>query len=431
VELHGVVRFSDGRPAPCVHSDLDGVPDSGAADGEGGWQAWGTTRSDGSFRVRELPRGRYVVEVSHDMAGPDFADHTTEPLTAGDDAVEIVVPIGVSVAGRVVDERGAGVEGVSVESTSALSEYDTKWATTDADGRFAVPAREGETYRVTAERNGLVSPEPVDVPGGKQDVVLRIETPPKSRGLAGVLVDEDGKPLAGTRIEARHPEDHRKVVGYDTTDADGRFAIEGLPDGAFRLELNDYDPRGLALVHGLFDRGTRGLRITARGTVAISGVVVDEDGRPVRNADVSISHELMDASYGCDTDAGGAFSMSDFPPRGGYVVSVEHEAFVDRAVTGVDAGGERLQIVLARGVELEGRIVGVDGAAVRRASFSLRLLDSDATFEVAAHTDDDGAFHVRGLRPGTYRVSVGDHGPAGPEEGVVAGRTGVVLALRR
>src|SRR6185503_11999810 len=58
--------------------------------------------------------------------------------------------------------------------------------------------------------------------------------------VAGRVIDERDQPLAGWRVAASQPEDGT-ALGVET-DADGRFAIRGLPRGAsVRIEVRRPD----------------------------------------------------------------------------------------------------------------------------------------------------------------------------------------------
>lgn len=105
---------------------------------------------------------------------------------------------------------------------------------TDATGRLRLDASGADSLRLTARAPGLAGfSVPVDVRGGQREVVLRLTS---AETLAGRVLDEAGEPVPGAEVSAeRASADGRPVVGHSTAGPDGRFRIDGLLDGRYRL----------------------------------------------------------------------------------------------------------------------------------------------------------------------------------------------------
>lgn len=163
-------------------------------------------------------------------------------------------------------------------------------------------------------------------------VVVRLDGPPLA--IAGVLVDAEGEPLGGVRVntvEATplggvHGGAEGRFGGEDTTAADGSFRLEGLARRSYRLRFSRTDPP-FFLESRLLAAGTLDARVEvpadwSRG--ALAGRVVDRAGRPVRAALVGIGMEGRTMPGGKSstrvgavrTDHDGRFRLTDVPRRG-------------------------------------------------------------------------------------------------------------------
>jgi hypothetical protein len=114
------------------------------------------------------------------------------------------------------------------------------------DGRFERPVKPG-IYTIVVKARGH-APQVVN------GVVVEEHVPPQEQffqldqggGIEGVLRGGDGKPLRGQYIRAqvmrspgeqRQPYDHM-MGGYDVTDSEGRYFIEGVAPGSYLIQLN-------------------------------------------------------------------------------------------------------------------------------------------------------------------------------------------------
>lgn len=153
------------------------------------------------------------------------------------------------------------------------------------------------------------------------------ETPLAALTIAGVVVDEGGRSIAGARVEVtgqREVRLQRVVLGTASTHADGSYEIDlgsSDPDrgGVYRVSVVDdvHLPAERADVHVRAGERADGIDFVLEDGAAIVGRVLDDTGAPVAGADVSAGR--ADASEGgpgfqsATTD--GSCSRSTVPSR--------------------------------------------------------------------------------------------------------------------
>ena len=161
------------------------------------------------------------------------------------------------------------------------------------------------------------------------------------------------------------------------------------------------------------------------GTAAMSGVVRDEEDKPVRRVTVTIEGDMRLERMTVSDDAG-RFSFGQLP-AGRYTVTAEKEGYPAmsygakrpfRAGSGLslDEGQALKDVVLrlARGAVLTGIVYDEVGQPlpgmlmmawqVRNSLSGERTLDSALPNDGGALTDDRGMYRIFGLPPGEYTV---------------------------
>ena len=185
-------------------------------------------------------------------------------------------------------------------------------STSDREGRFTFPALAAGTYRLTAQRESFViditaAPMVAVATGRATPLTLEMQ---RAAAIVGEVRDERGNPRSGVQVAAV-----RKVAGGTAvapgrpllTNDLGEFRVDGLLPGEYIVLASPPNvlPRDEALVPTYYPATTdREAAATVRvgpGDTApnifimmasapafsISGVVVDEQGRPLSRAVVS------------------------------------------------------------------------------------------------------------------------------------------------
>ena len=376
-----------------------------------------TTDEQGRFRIGELrPGERRDLTVRHPRhvatRVPGVEAPTSEPLRialvdAGSITGRVLGPDGEPVAGAVINMQGdcmGNVEHIrTVPRSDAAGDFRAEGLT---PGRCdLVTSAEGF---MPAERRGLEVPAGRDLEG----VVLLLE---RGEVLEGSVLDDDGAPAAAmvrAQLEERGGAGGAGRLGilHQETDGDGRYRLEGLAPGSYRVAAFGFESGGHATAEVEVVAGVNrlDLRLTRKSQASVSGRVLDPDGKPVAGAAVQLAKES--SSSGVTTQGDGSFEIS--VELGSYTATASARGWADSAPLPVEvaagqavAGVAGLELRLRPGGTIAGRLLGVEPAdlgrvRVRASRPGQRFFDGEAV----AVVDREGGYRISGLSPGEWQV---------------------------
>jgi hypothetical protein len=252
--------------------------------------------------------------------------------------------------------RGVVVDGASTPVEGAYVSCGLYSATSASDGSFVLELEEDESpERIRAVYKGFL---PASAELGPEDSWpndLRLVLGAEPLELAGRVVDEDGKPVAGARVwsldrerfgevmhkieqmnmslqrsveQLIHPdEDDRFGAPEAITDASGQFLIRGLLPRAYRLVALHPVTLAISRVHTL-EAGRTDSRLLIRTPAHMSpmaGRVLTLDGEPLAGVRVRLARRVVvdgeelgskNADTETVTDAGGHFAFASVAVEG-------------------------------------------------------------------------------------------------------------------
>ncbi|HEX2252632.1 MAG TPA: carboxypeptidase regulatory-like domain-containing protein, partial [Thermoanaerobaculia bacterium] len=390
------MMLGDDRPPAVVAAALAAEPPRAVTD------------RAGRFRLPDLPSGRRV-HLLVTAAGHLPVELPGVPVPPSV-PVEVELEAAARLAGRLEEADGQPVAGGAVLLRSAHPPRGTSgaWqprpvaeAVSDGEGhfRFEDVAAGSAVLEVTAP--GYVRPEPVPVeiaagPHDEEPSELVVVLTPGAR-VEGTVRDEGGEPVAEVPVRVGRVR--------DTTDAEGRFRLDGVEPGR----------RMLVAAHLEYDRLVREVEVEPAGSRfdlvltggwPVSGRVVDQDGAPVPGAEVRLTGDPAGGEmrlYRATSDGEGEFRF----PRvvdGRYALTAAAAGFAaERRTEGPRVSGapvEELEIVLAPGTEVEGRLLGLEFDAVATAAVSAEGEGGERIGTV----NHEGRFRVTDLGPGVWRL---------------------------
>jgi len=286
------------------------------------------TDSDGEFFLSNLLPDIYVLEVL------DHESSAEVEVRAGETARAVLtIDDRGSIAGRVVDTRGAAVSGASVRLLrDAMGSFEGE-STEDAvssggDGSFFfLSAPIGVQIKLAAEMTGYA-------PATKGPFVLQTDVPLEgvelvltaASAVSGRVTDTGDAPIAGARVEARVMGAWGRGEGeVAITGADGTYTVPHLSPGEWEVE---------AAATG-YSRQKKRCTITGanetvpldfvleRGDV-VRGRVVDSSGGSISGADVGLVGGLV--SMRTESVFDGSFEFESVPD-GNYNIGAERAGY--------------------------------------------------------------------------------------------------------
>lgn len=203
-----------------------------------GTVAVATTNAEGRYAIEELPAGRYVVrarkEGSTFLPASRVVELPTSGATTSPDGVanfELQVTTKYDIRGRVTGSGGVGVAGVGI----FIGDSTTASATTNNEGRYAIEELVVGRYVLKAGKEGSTfapATRVVELP------TTGTETSPD--GVANfetqVAINKytiRGKVTGGTGVALANVSIRIGDTVRATTNAEGRYAIEGLGAGTY------------------------------------------------------------------------------------------------------------------------------------------------------------------------------------------------------
>ncbi len=305
---------------------------------------WAATDENGNYTISGLSSGDFVVNlhyytnyysVSEWYDNADSEEDATEvPVVIGEETEGINFVLNTpsefgSISGQITREDGTPVETaiVRIESIDTSNFYFFNFAYPTQNGFYEIAKVPTGNYRVIVEywsdwfydvmwyeqANNPEDATPVEVLTDEQTQQIDFVIPVANGVLTGNVTNIEGKPVANAHIQLTNTNrgDDTGIGGYlwayATTDRDGNYRIEGLPDGEFYLSYffcyfeecsNQWWPgyefqdraEPIVIVDGQANPPSADFVIPIEfGEASISGVVNRKDGTPLNGALVSLA----------------------------------------------------------------------------------------------------------------------------------------------
>jgi len=335
---------------------------------------------------------------------------------------DIVLQKGVRVHGRVVDEDGAGLSGVSLFLAESSSHWKRLNAKSKNDGAFEFENVRIEPYWLNVEAEGYpplrLRLDLSDV-SASEPLLLELKS---GRSLQVVVTDTSGEPVSGASVIASSPAG--SIRPYSKADELGFVELTGLPEVGLKVTANaeGYVRNEVAVADGATSRIE--IQIEIEAAVAVQ-VLDDQSGEPIPEFSIRglspklergekriyVAHEGVNVQ-----DANGKWRQSHGKIGDVAALRVSSSGYADFDLLRLVASHPDELVETAVRLVPEHRVYGqvladgrpVAGARIRcETEAGLLALRSSALDGARAESREDGKYEIVGLNVNeTYRVRV-------------------------
>jgi len=336
--VHGVVRGPDGKPVagavafnPYTHEQC-------------------TTGEDGHYELRSWSISSNATVYCHASGYALVHADVDTGSKPGRVEHDIELRRGASLRGRAVDEDGDPIAGVRISMGHAFGRV----GETAADGSFLVDCVDPQfqSYSFLFVHPDYQSRRvSVDAEELERELVVELVA---GIEVSGVVVGPDGSPLPAVEVRVQLPGFGGAMA---ISDDEGRFACHNAPRGEVLVRakapgMATYEQK---LTISEEAPAVAGLTIRMVTEGAISGVIVDDQGRPASGGVIA----RRDGHYfgdGAKTDSAGRFRLAGLP-AGLVDLEVYGQGLVRTVARRVAVGRTDLRLVLHRAASFAGTVV--------------------------------------------------------------------------
>lgn len=348
----------------------------------------------GAFEFSFVPVDRPLrLRVSHPY-GPDQEIEVAPLRPAERRFVVVALEPGLVISGRVIDENGNGVEGVSVFVRRPQDSHSGRSTKTRGDGSFELGGLTRESLIVSTSGDDIAEEAQVVVDGRRGDargLLLKVSL---GKVIEGMVEWSDGTPAKAVQIQV-HGEQSQF---WRHADQPGRFVLRALANESYRLNFESHRPgvQGTAEISSIRPGGAP-LRVVLEEvpTTQVRGTVVDAAGKPVESFTVGASRP-SEGSFDSMTSGDGSFTLTGLV-HGDWTIEIEAPGYdsASQRITLPSPQAGDLRFVLGPAAEIVGRVIDPRGDPVGGASvctggwiwFNGKPFDDDAK-----QTDSQGVF---------------------------------------
>ncbi|WP_437624264.1 carboxypeptidase regulatory-like domain-containing protein [Sorangium sp. So ce1151] len=386
---------------------------------------------DGRYTLAGLPPARWTLSASAPghrpafYAAPDGARAPFVALGAGEarTGVDLVLPVGgVEVRGHVEDIGGGAVSGALVAINSFASGPGAVVTRADAQGAYAAWIDEGP-YGARAEADGYAEGTAQSVAPGPP---LKLLLTPASALVGRVIEAGTGTPVEGAKVTLDNGGGWGNIgpgVPVARSDAEGRFRLDRLPPGRYKLAARALGKVGQARESVLLGVGQTSSEIVIEvhpARVVAGRVEIAPEGAPCTLGQVSLLGQAKDGGEIAAIEADGSVLFEGLL-RGSYevlVICAQHLSEPTYPALEVgDSDVEDLVWTVRAGLTIRGRVVDSDKNPVRAQvhAYAPAMMGARGASGSIDSTEADGTFALKGLSPAKYMVMARPVSQAEPE----------------
>jgi uncharacterized GH25 family protein len=372
------------------------------------------SQPDGSFAFDALVGRKYSVQAT---AGELYAGPVLYKLSSDAPPLILNLSQGSKVEVTVIDDKGQGISNATVAISDGPQQH------TNAEGKVTMVGVAPGWTSVKASMEGYAAANRL-VEVGVQSSSQATLTLRRGVRVTGKVVDEAGKPIANASVLPRSKgrgawmgEDEEDAVKSDDT---GAFAFPAVAAGnyTFTAKDNQHAP-GESIATKVGSVPVADVQIMMKAGASVSGVVQGSDGKPSPFATVRLAKAEDEGRFGgalrqTIADDKGKFVVAGLPRDKMQLRAESEDAASKLVAVDLEAALTKTNVVLTLDVtgQIAGVVVDETGQPIAEATVNATVdFTSSTDFSAAslsgfstASTDGAGAFTIKGLPTGDYKV---------------------------
>jgi protocatechuate 3,4-dioxygenase beta subunit len=337
--------------------DSSSEPIEGAAvmlrsEGRSGFRSSRLAQSDaaGAFIIENVSPGLFHVSAEH----PDHASAELEPpLEVREQPVAgllLRLDDGARITGTLVGAAPRDL--VSMQVVAIRQPLSYKEGRVESDGTYTIGNLSAGIWTVTASSaTGLQAQEPIEIGPGERAVTLDLDFG-GGLTLTGRILRR-GKPLTGASVWVAGVE--RSGRAWGESDYEGRFRLEGLEPGRYRLQISDFGS-GTSHAEEIEMVRDEEILIELEGGTVSGRVTAERGGAPLAGVSIVLEPRADSGARlqakGVTSDDSGSFRLEEVSPgeydllasKAGYAAQARSLRITgDAEIAGVDLALSRVE----------------------------------------------------------------------------------------
>jgi len=369
-----------------------------------------TTDDHGRAVIDQLASGDVTVVLDRCMGG------RAQIVAGGRARMDLTMPPGATVRGRVLDPEGRPVAGAVI----CLSHGGNPYAgfpvgRSGGDGHYEVRGVSGGPH-LSARARGFAPSDQVYAPFVAGTVLeLDLALRPGAGSIRGVVRTPEGLPITGARVHLTGPSPPGwkglddglfrvpSPLPFDVrTDERGGFECDEIGAGPVVVEVRAEDRVPARQIVAIPTGGEASVELVLMAGGAVEGVVRHADGTPADRATVSHGDYGRFGTLRARTASDGRYRLTGVPAgRIALRADERNRGEVEVALACQEGVTTRWDATLVEGLTVRGSVVDERGAPL--ADWSVGLLDPGRWFR----TDSEGAFMLTDVDPLARTLAVG------------------------
>lgn len=397
-----------------------------------------TAKPGGKFELKGLHAGRAFSLVTNTSELPLVHTDGLELEPGEHRQLTIQMQLGATLAGRILDDQGVGIEGAALTAGSGAqldlqAQREMRYATSSEDGNFRISGIAPGELKLSATAGEFLQGKPLELVVAAGEVREGLEVIlERGAEVRGRVVDVEGAAVVGAAVELSFDPAAMNgmnaanastgATGSATTGADGSFRIRGLGLGPFQLEatrVGESEAWSYGRLAGVRP-GSLELVLTIRELAPFVGRVVDAADEPIPSFVLELNPGSLGGLMGGNRmteaveDPEGRFQLERVK-EGKWNLYVRSDGYGRAGPISVDRpgpGDSEVLVRMTRGVIARGVVVGPDERPVGGATVMWKADAGDLVLNligvapsISDTTDDQGLFELRDLPAGSLSLT--------------------------